>query len=79
MSTVWVPHTNADQLPQSTHQRLGRWCWAVLGWQSWEAAAPWVCQALSRRMLLCAPCSEDFIIKEAKEIHEETQEKYMYI
>lgn len=52
-------------------------CWA--GRAGWEAAAPWVCQALSRQMLLCAPCSEDFIIKEAKEIHEETQEKYMYI
>jgi len=75
MSTVRVSNADADQLLQSTHGRLGRWCWGVPGWQSYVVAAPRVCQALSRQILLGTPCSKDFIIKEAKIVHEETEEK----
>lgn len=74
VSGLGVP-PGADQLLQSTPQCLHRCCWAVPGWQSHDIACPWVCQALSTQVLLCTPGSKDFIIKEGKIIHEETEEK----
>lgn len=75
MSMVWVSQAGADQLLQSTPQCMGRCCWGVPGRHSHCISSPWVCPVLSIQTLLCTPGSKDFIIKEGKVIHEETEKK----